>query len=93
MQTQKLNSHSDSVRFAHFDLFGEATAHALELLILVREWIYFKVTVYFNNKLMRGNRCVKMDNSGLNAFQSPNMDTLADMQIDIKGIKTGVSLQ
>uniref|UniRef100_A0A913HGA6 asparaginase n=1 Tax=Strongyloides stercoralis TaxID=6248 RepID=A0A913HGA6_STRER len=43
-----------------------------------------EVTVYFNNKLLRGNRCTKLDNSGLEAFTSPNMLPLAEMQIDIK---------
>uniref|UniRef100_A0A0N4Z4L7 asparaginase n=1 Tax=Parastrongyloides trichosuri TaxID=131310 RepID=A0A0N4Z4L7_PARTI len=43
-----------------------------------------EVTVYFNNKLLRGNRCTKLDNSGLEAFTSPNMLPLAEMQIDVK---------
>uniref|UniRef100_A0A0N5AJT7 asparaginase n=1 Tax=Syphacia muris TaxID=451379 RepID=A0A0N5AJT7_9BILA len=43
-----------------------------------------EVTVYFNNKLMRGNRCIKVDSSGLDAFDSPNMLPLAKMEINIK---------
>ena len=41
--------------------------------------------VYFNNKLMRGNRTIKLDNSALEAFDSPNMPPLAQMAINIKG--------
>lgn len=44
-----------------------------------------EVTVYFNNKLMRGNRCIKIDNSGLDAFDSPNLLPLASLEINIKG--------
>ncbi|VDD96132.1 unnamed protein product [Enterobius vermicularis] len=43
-----------------------------------------EVTVYFNNKLMRGNRCIKIDNSGLDAFDSPNLLPLASLEINIK---------
>ncbi|PAV85910.1 hypothetical protein WR25_09154 [Diploscapter pachys] len=43
-----------------------------------------EVCVYFNNKLMRGNRTIKLDNSALEAFDSPNMPPLAQMAINIK---------
>uniref|UniRef100_A0A1I7XUA2 asparaginase n=1 Tax=Heterorhabditis bacteriophora TaxID=37862 RepID=A0A1I7XUA2_HETBA len=46
--------------------------------------IVIKVCVYFNNKLMRGNRTIKLDNSALEAFDSPNMLPLAKMAINIK---------
>ncbi|CAD6186563.1 unnamed protein product [Caenorhabditis auriculariae] len=42
-----------------------------------------EVCVYFNNKLMRGNRTIKLDNSALEAFDSPNMHPLAHMAINI----------
>lgn len=43
-----------------------------------------EVTVYFNNKLLRGNRSLKLDSSALEAFDSPNMLPLAHMEITIK---------
>lgn len=43
-----------------------------------------EVCVYFNNKLLRGNRTIKVDNSGLDAFTSPNMPPLAQMDITVK---------
>uniref|UniRef100_A0A7E4V4X9 asparaginase n=1 Tax=Panagrellus redivivus TaxID=6233 RepID=A0A7E4V4X9_PANRE len=43
-----------------------------------------EVSVYFNNKLLRGNRTTKLDNCGLEAFDSPNMNPLASMEITIK---------
>lgn len=44
-----------------------------------------EVLVFFNNKLLRGNRTCKIDNSGLNAFDSPNMDPIADFGINVEG--------
>ncbi|VDM29906.1 unnamed protein product [Toxocara canis] len=43
-----------------------------------------EVTVYFNNKLLRGNRSTKLDNSALDAFESPNMAPIAHVEITIK---------
>ncbi|KAL7077133.1 hypothetical protein ACQ4LE_004059 [Meloidogyne hapla] len=42
-----------------------------------------EVCVLFNNRLFRGNRCTKIDNRGLEAFDSPNMPPLATMDISI----------
>nr|CAD2142000.1 unnamed protein product [Meloidogyne enterolobii] len=42
-----------------------------------------EVCVLFNNRLFRGNRCTKIDNRGLEAFDSPNMAPLATMDISI----------
>jgi L-asparaginase/Glu-tRNA(Gln) amidotransferase subunit D len=44
-----------------------------------------QVTVYFNNRLLRGNRSTKLDNSALDAFDSPNMPPLANMDIRVNG--------
>ncbi|KAI6216364.1 Asparaginase [Aphelenchoides fujianensis] len=43
-----------------------------------------EVCVYFNNKLLRGNRTIKSDNSRLDAFSSPNLHPLATMDINIQ---------
>lgn len=45
-----------------------------------------EVTVLFNNKLLRGNRTTKLDNTRLEAFDSPNLAPLATMDITINGI-------
>lgn len=42
-----------------------------------------EVSVYFNNRLLRGNRTRKVDATGLEAFNSPNMLPLATMDIGI----------
>jgi len=43
-----------------------------------------EVCVFFNNQLLRGNRCVKTDNGGLNAFESPNYPPLATLKVNTR---------
>uniref|UniRef100_A0A914PR58 L-asparaginase N-terminal domain-containing protein n=1 Tax=Panagrolaimus davidi TaxID=227884 RepID=A0A914PR58_9BILA len=43
-----------------------------------------EVTVYFDRKLLRANRCVKLDSISTGAFLSPNVDPLAVMDKVIK---------
>ena len=42
-----------------------------------------QATVYFNDKLLRGNQCTKTDTE---AFHSPNMSPLVEMEIHIHDI-------
>ncbi|KHN73373.1 L-asparaginase, partial [Toxocara canis] len=53
-------------------------------LIMAGNFDIPEVTVYFNNKLLRGNRSTKLDNSALDAFESPNMAPIAHVEITIK---------
>ncbi|MAA80258.1 MAG: L-asparaginase 1, partial [Deltaproteobacteria bacterium] len=43
-----------------------------------------EVCLYFDNKLYRGNRCQKMDSSGLGAFSSSNLAPLAKVGVEIE---------
>lgn len=43
-----------------------------------------EVCIYFNQKLLRGNRTQKVSAQGLNAFDSPNFPQLAMIGIDIE---------
>jgi L-asparaginase len=43
-----------------------------------------EVCIYFDNKLMRGNRTTKMSADHFNAFSSPNFPPLADVGLHIK---------
>jgi len=45
-----------------------------------------EVTILFHNKLLRGNRTVKMDCENFAAFDSPNLPPLAIIGIDINGM-------
>uniref|UniRef100_A0A915CHV4 asparaginase n=1 Tax=Parascaris univalens TaxID=6257 RepID=A0A915CHV4_PARUN len=40
-----------------------------------------EVTVYFNHKLLRGNRSTKLDNYHMEAFESPNMSPIAQFGV------------
>lgn len=43
-----------------------------------------EVCIFFNNTLLRGNRTTKLDNYGLNAFESPNYPPLATLKVHTK---------
>jgi L-asparaginase len=43
-----------------------------------------EVCVYFENKLMRGNRTTKYNSEHFNAFESPNYSNLAEAGINLK---------
>ena len=43
-----------------------------------------EVSVYFENKLLRGNRTTKYSTEHFNAFDSPNYNPLAEAGVDIK---------
>ena len=43
------------------------------------------MTLYFNNKLLRGNRSTKMNSASFDAFDSPNMTPLATVGVDVTG--------
>ena len=44
-----------------------------------------EVTLFFNNKLLRGCRASKLDASGFGAFESPNFKPLAEIGVNITG--------
>ena len=43
-----------------------------------------EVTIMFNNKLLRGNRCRKVSSTGFNGFDTPNLAPLAEIGEHIK---------
>ncbi|KAL7674622.1 hypothetical protein ACOME3_000899 [Neoechinorhynchus agilis] len=42
-----------------------------------------EVTIYFDNKLLKGNRSTKVDSQGLHAFETPNYPPLASVDYKI----------
>lgn len=48
-------------------------------------FIVLQVTLYFRNRLYRGNRVTKIDCEGLNAFDSYNFPVLAEFRTKIQG--------
>ena len=41
--------------------------------------------IYFNNKLLRGNRSIKVNSSSFDAFDSPNVAPLVTVGVEITG--------
>ena len=44
-----------------------------------------EVTLFFDNKLLRGCRAVKVNASGFDAFESPNFTPLAEIGVNVTG--------
>ena len=51
------------------------------------------MTIYFNNKLLRGNRATKVDAGAFDAFHTPNLSPLAELEIDIHGNQSLLDIQ
>ena len=68
------------VAHAHSD----AVDNLLGALTIAGHYGIPEVCIYFNNKLLRGNRAQKTDASGLEAFQSGNFPPLVQVGIDIR---------
>lgn len=47
----------------------------------------YQVMVSFDNKILRGNRTSKKDSSSFDAFWSPNLPPLANLEIKVTGMK------
>lgn len=66
------------------ELRSDGQANLLNSLYIAANYPINEVTLFFNNKLMRGNRSVKSDADGFNAFTSPNFAPLLEAGINIK---------
>jgi L-asparaginase len=62
---------------------SDAREQLITALQIAGTYLIPEVCIYFNNRLLRGNRAVKVNATGLDAFDSPNFPTLADIGIDI----------
>lgn len=56
----------------------------LNALYIAANYPINEVTLFFNNRLYRGNRATKADADGFNAFDSPNFPPLIDAGIQIE---------
>lgn len=63
---------------------SDARDNLLTALIIARDARVKEVCLYFNGRLMRGNRATKISSDSLTAFDSPNFKHLAAVGIDIK---------
>ncbi|XP_039281443.1 LOW QUALITY PROTEIN: L-asparaginase [Nilaparvata lugens] len=60
-----------------FDVRSDGIDNFLSALILAGNYIIPEVSVYFNYRLYRGNRTVKVSSNRFDAFDSPNFPPLA----------------
>lgn len=63
---------------------NDAEAHLLATLELAVRPELNEVCLYFNGRLLRGNRAVKVDATALAAFDSPNFPPLGEMGISLR---------
>ncbi|ORX82603.1 asparaginase-domain-containing protein, partial [Anaeromyces robustus] len=62
---------------------NDAIDNLLGALTIASHYIIPEVTLFFNQKLFRGNRTKKVDATNFNAFDSPNMKPLVKLGINI----------
>lgn len=65
------------------ELRSDGQENLLNALYIAANYPIAEVTLFFNNKLMRGNRARKLDANGFDAFSSPNYPVLIQAGIKI----------
>lgn len=68
-------------------LRSDGQVNVLNSLYIAANYPINEVGLFFNNKLYRGNRCIKAYADGFNAFDSPNLEPLLEAGINIKLIQ------
>ncbi|NOH70979.1 asparaginase [Vibrio pectenicida] len=66
------------------ELRSDGQSNLLNALHIAANYPINEVTLFFNNKLMRGNRSTKSHADGFNAFTSPNLPPLLEAGINIQ---------
>lgn len=65
------------------ELRNDAFSNVVTSLILAADYSLNEVCIYFNGRIMRGNRSRKLKSAGFDAFNSPNFPWLGTVGIDI----------
>ncbi|MFQ3249856.1 MAG: L-asparaginase [Glaciecola sp.] len=66
------------------ELRSDGQTNLLNALYIAANYPIPEVTLFFNNKLFRGNRARKVDADGFDAFDSPNFPALIEAGINIQ---------
>jgi L-asparaginase len=66
------------------ELRSDGQTNLLNALYIAANYPIPEVTLFFNNKLYRGNRARKVDADGFDAFDSPNFPALLEAGINIE---------
>ncbi len=69
-------------------LRSDGQTNLLNALYLAANYPINEVSLFFNNKLFRGNRTIKAHADGFDAFSSPNCAPLMEAGINIRTFKT-----
>lgn len=70
------------------ELRSDGQVNLLNALFVAANYPIAEVSLFFNNRLLRGNRSRKVDADGFNAFDSPNFPPLLEAGINIR-VKAG----
>lgn len=65
------------------ELRNDAFSNIVTSLILAADYDIPEVCIYFNGRIMRGNRCRKLKSTGFDAFNTPNYPWLGTVGINI----------
>jgi L-asparaginase len=65
------------------EMRNDARENLITALMIAGSYDIPEVCLFFGNRLLRGNRSVKIDAEGFNAFDSPNFPHLGSIGIDI----------
>jgi len=65
------------------ELRSDGQANLINAMTIAASGRVHEVCLYFNGKLLRGNRSTKLSSDQFSAFESPNAPHLADVGIDI----------
>lgn len=65
------------------ELRNDARPNLVDSLLIASQYQVPEVCLYFNNRLLRGNRTQKINASGFDAFASPNYPPLGSIGVDI----------
>ena len=72
-------------------LRSDGQVNVLNAIYIAANYPISEVSLFFNNKLYRGNRCIKAYADGFNAFDSPNMPVLLEAGINIQLVTGALS--
>lgn len=75
------------LKISIFMLRSDARANMIGALVFAAAGKIKEVCIYFNNKLIRGNRAVKFSADALEGFISPNYPLLATAQLQIESMR------
>lgn len=68
-----------------FESRSDGKDNFLLAVLFAGNFVIPEVTVFFGNKLYRGNRTIKISSDSFHAFDSPNVGPLATVGINVSG--------